>query len=121
MAQFMTCAVLSSVAALFFDEAPFAGMGEAVGPLLYGGLVSVGIAYTLQVVGQRHALATHASLIMATESVFGALGGALLLGENMGLRGYLGAALMITGIVVSQIGLPAAPLTTLSDASEAPT
>ncbi len=87
-------------------------------PLLYGGLVSVGIAYTLQVVGQRHALATHASLIMATESVFGALGGALLLGENMGLRGYIGAALMITGIVVSQIGLPSAPLAELTDATE---
>jgi drug/metabolite transporter (DMT)-like permease len=101
-----------------FDATPFTGMGEALVPLLYGGLVSVGIAYTLQVVGQRHALATHASLIMATESVFGALGGALLLGENMGLRGYIGAALMITGIVVSQIGLPSAPLAELTDATE---
>lgn len=118
LAQFVTCAVLSSVGALLFDAAPFTGMGEAVVPLLYGGLVSVGIAYTLQVVGQRHALATHASLIMATESVFGALGGALLLGENMGLRGYLGAALMIAGIVVSQIGLPSAPLAELTDATE---
>ncbi len=118
LAQFVTCAVLSSIGALLFDAAPFTGMSEAVVPLLYGGLVSVGIAYTLQVVGQRHALATHASLIMATESVFGALGGALLLGENMGLRGYLGAGLMIAGIVISQIGLPAAPLAELSDATE---
>lgn len=118
LAQFVTCAVLSSIGALLFDAAPFTGMTEAVVPLLYGGLVSVGIAYTLQVVGQRHALATHASLIMATESVFGALGGALLLGENMGLRGYLGAGLMIAGIVISQIGLPAAPLAELSDATE---
>jgi drug/metabolite transporter (DMT)-like permease len=118
MAQFVTCAVLSGVGALLFDAAPFTGMGEAVVPLLYGGLVSVGIAYTLQVVGQRHALATHASLIMATESVFGALGGALLLHEFMGLRGYLGAALMIAGILISQIGLPSAPLATLADATE---
>ncbi len=118
LAQFVTCAVLSSIGALLFDAAPFTGMSEAVVPLLYGGLVSVGIAYTLQVVGQRHALATHASLIMATESVFGALGGALLLGENMGLRGYLGAGLMIAGIVISQIGLPAAPLAELTDATE---
>jgi drug/metabolite transporter (DMT)-like permease len=121
LAQFVTCAVLSSLGALVFDTAPFTGMGEALVPLLYGGLVSVGIAYTLQVVGQRHALATHASLIMATESVFGALGGALLLGENMGLRGYVGAALMITGIVVSQIGLPSAPLAALTDTTEPPT
>jgi len=118
LAQFVTCAVLSSLGALVFDPAPFTGMGEALIPLLYGGLVSVGIAYTLQVVGQRHALATHASLIMATESVFGALGGALLLGENMGLRGYIGAALMIAGIVVSQVGLPSAPLAALTDTTE---
>ncbi|MGV8909793.1 MAG: DMT family transporter [Propionicimonas sp.] len=116
--QFLTCAVLSSLAALVLDPAPFIGLGEAALPLLYGGLVSVGIAYTLQVVGQRHALATHAALIMAAESVFGALGGALLLGESMGVAGYIGAALMVTGIVVSQLGLPAVPLDTLADASE---
>lgn len=117
-AQFLTCAVLSSGLAWLFEPAPFTGLGEAAVPLLYGGLVSVGIAYTLQVVGQRHALATHAALIMAAESVFGALGGALLLGENMGVRGYVGAALMIIGIVVSQLGLPKAPLDELSDAAE---
>lgn len=116
--QFVTCAVLTTAAAPFLDPAPFTGLDRAVLPLLYGGLVSVAIAYTLQVVGQRHALATHAALIMAAESVFGAIGGALLLGENMGARGYLGAALMITGIVVSQLGLPSAPLDELSDASE---
>nr|WP_300143914.1 DMT family transporter [Propionicimonas sp.] len=120
VAQFITCAVLSGLAALVFERAAFAGIGDAAVPLLYGGLVSVGIAYTLQVVGQRHALATHASLIMATESVFGALGGALLLSESMGLRGYLGAALMVTGIVVSQLGLPPAPLGDLSDTAEPP-
>jgi drug/metabolite transporter (DMT)-like permease len=119
-AQFATCAVLSTVAALVFEPAPFAGLGEVALPLLYGGLVSVGVAYTLQVVGQRHALATHASLIMATESVFGAIGGALLLHEFMGLRGYVGAALMIAGIVVSQFGLPSAPLDSLEDTAEPP-
>lgn len=118
VAQFATCAVLSTVAALVFEQAPFTGLGEAAVPLLYGGLVSVAIAFTLQVVGQRHALATHASLIMATESVFGAIGGALLLNESMGVRGYVGAALMIAGIVISQFGLPAAPLDSLSDTAE---
>ncbi len=104
--QFITCTVLSSVSALVFDPAPFAGLDQAVVPLLYGGLLSVGIAFTLQVVGQRDALATHAALIMAMESVFGALGGALILGESMGLRGYVGAVLMITGVVVAQLGVP---------------
>ncbi len=117
-AQFLTCAVLSSLAALAFEPAAFSGLDLAVVPLLYGGLVSVGIAYTLQVVGQRHALATHAALIMATESLFGAFGGAVLLHEFMGPREYVGATLMIVGIVVSQLGLPAAPLQTLSDEAE---
>jgi drug/metabolite transporter (DMT)-like permease len=102
--QFITCSLLSAVGALVLDPHPFAGLDQAVGPILYGGLLSVGVAFTLQVVGQRDALATHASLIMAMESVFGALGGALILGESMGLRGYLGAALMITGVIVSQLG-----------------
>mgnify|MGYP002375346475 FL=1 len=115
LVQFLTCAVVSSVVALLAESAPFGGLVEAAIPLLYGGLVSVGIAYTLQVVGQRHALATHASLIMATESVFGALGGALLLSEFMGLRGYAGAALMVSGIVISQLGLVRASVTAPPD------
>lgn len=102
--QFVTCAVLSAAGALAFEPRPFVGLDQAVAPVLYGGILSVGIAFTLQVVGQRDALATHAALIMAMESVFGALGGALLLGEDMGVRGYVGAALMVTGIVVSQLG-----------------
>lgn len=102
--QFFTCAVLSSLGALVIDPAPFAGIDQAVGPILYGGILSVGVAFTLQVVGQRDALATHAALIMAMESVFGAIGGALILGESMGVRGYVGAALMVTGMVVAQLG-----------------
>jgi len=102
--QFVTCSLLSALGAPLFDPAPFAGLDAAAVPILYGGILSVGIAFTLQVVGQRDALATHASLIMAMESVFGAIGGALILGESMGLRGYLGAALMVTGVIVSQLG-----------------
>lgn len=106
--QFLTCSVLSAPAAFVVEPHPFGGIDQALVPILYGGLLSVGIAFTLQVVGQRDALATHASLIMAMESVFGALGGALILGESMGLRGYLGAALMVAGVVISQLGAASA-------------
>jgi drug/metabolite transporter (DMT)-like permease len=102
--QFASCALVSAVAAFFTDEVPFGGIDLAIIPLLYGGVMSVGIAYTLQVVGQRDALPAHAALIMALEAVFGALGGAVILGENMGFRGYSGAALMVVGIVISQLG-----------------
>lgn len=103
--QFIVCSVLSGLGALFIDPAPFIGIDEAIIPILYGGVLSVGIAFTLQVVGQRDALATHASLIMAMESVFGAIGGAVLLNESLGLRGFIGAVLMVGGIVISQWGL----------------
>ncbi len=102
ISQFAWCAAISAIAAVALDARPFAGLGEGLVPLLYGGLMSVGIAYTLQVVAQRDALASHAALIMSAESVFGALGGALLLGENMGVRGYFGAALMAAGIALTQ-------------------
>ncbi|MDQ7993159.1 MAG: DMT family transporter [Propionicimonas sp.] len=103
IAQFAWCAVVSLPAALLLDAAPFTGLVDGLVPLLYGGLISVAIAYTLQVVAQRDALASHAALIMSGEALFGAIGGALLLGENMGVRGYLGAALMAAGIVVAQL------------------
>lgn len=102
VAQFAWCAAISAVAALLLDPRPFTGIDQGLIPLLYGGVISVGIAYTLQVIAQRDALASHAALIMSTESVFGALGGALLLGENLGPRGYLGAALMAAGVVLTQ-------------------
>ena len=116
--QFVTCAVVSAIGALLFEPAPFSGVDQAMLPILYGGVLSVGVAFTLQVVGQRDALATHAALIMAMESVFGAIGGALILGENMGLRGYVGAALMVTGIVVSQSGVATAGRRSRADAPE---
>jgi drug/metabolite transporter (DMT)-like permease len=97
-------AMVSLVTAVATDPAPFAGVSAALVPILYGGLLSVGVAYTLQVVAQRHAHPSTAALIMSTEAVFGALGGWLLLGEDLGARGYAGAALMMGGIVLSQLG-----------------
>lgn len=105
--QFGTCALLNLVGAGLVEDAPYAGIDRALVPILYGGLVSVGIAYTLQVIGQRDALPSHAALIMSLESVFGLLGGALLLAESMTPRGYAGCALMLAGILLSQIGTPA--------------
>ncbi|MCL1838651.1 MAG: DMT family transporter [Propionibacteriaceae bacterium] len=102
--QFIGCALVSAVLAFIFDAAPFQHLELAIIPLAYGGICSVGIAYTLQVLGQRDALPSHAALIMSTEAIFGGIAGALLLGENMGLRGYSGASLMIAGIVISQLG-----------------
>jgi drug/metabolite transporter (DMT)-like permease len=103
-AQFAACALLSGGVAIVVEERPFTGLGPAVWAVLYGGLFAVGVAYTLQVVAQRHAKASHAALLLSLEAVFGALGGWLLLGETMSVRMLLGCALVMAGIVVSLRG-----------------
>ena len=104
--QFVTCSVLSLAIAPLAEDRPYAGIGAALVPILYGGLMSVGVAYTLQGFGQRDAIPSHAALLMSLESVFGVLGGMLLLGESMTPRGYAGCALMLAGILLSQLRPP---------------
>lgn len=101
--QFVTCAVFSTVVALITEDISTVGLGQALVPILYGGLGSVGIAYTLQVVAQKNAKPSHAAIILSMESVFAAIGGAILLSENLGGRGYLGCALMFAGMIVTQV------------------
>ena len=75
---------------------------DALIPILYGGLGSVGIAYTLQVVAQRDAPPAHATIILCFEGCFAALGGALLLSEKIGRWTLIGFVLMLTGMLVTQ-------------------
>lgn len=107
VAQFVVAAVLATLAAPLLEPHPFAGMENAVGAIAFAGLVSTGVGYTLQVVGMRHARASIAAMIMSLEAVFGALGGALFLGERLSVRGLIGAALMLAGILVAQLPSPA--------------
>jgi drug/metabolite transporter (DMT)-like permease len=101
--QFSTCGALSLAAACGFEKISLTGVYHALVPLLYGGICSVGVAYTLQVLGQRYAKPAHAALILSLESVFAGLGGFLILHEDLGLRGYLGCVLMLTGMLFSQL------------------
>lgn len=101
--QFATCSVLSMGFALVFENISLIGLGQALVPILYGGIASVGIAYTLQVVGQKHAKPSTAAIILSMESVFASIGGLILLKENMGVKGYVGCMLMFTGMLLSQL------------------
>ena len=101
--QFMTCALLSLLVAAFTETITLAGIKGALSPILYGGIGSVGIAYTLQIVGQKRAEPTQASLILSLETVFAALGGYFLLQEFLSSWELLGCVLMMFGIVVAQI------------------
>ena len=72
-------------------------------PILYGGLLSVGIAYTLQVIAQRDAHPPHAAILLSLEAVFAASGGWLILGEIISARGLSGCGLMLSGMLLSQL------------------
>lgn len=119
LVQFITCSALSLIVAAIFEKITISGIYQAGIPILYGGIGSVGIAYTLQAVGQKHAKPSHAAIIMSMESVFASIGGFLILNERLGLRGGIGCALMFTGMLLSQAGNFVSPKTNESEALEA--
>jgi drug/metabolite transporter (DMT)-like permease len=95
--------VLSLASAFFFETNTFEGVRMAIWPILYGGLLSVGIAYTLQIVGQKKAPPTHAAIIMSLEAVFAVIGGMIVLSETMSGRQWLGCSFMLCGMVLAQL------------------
>lgn len=101
-AEFMACGLLSLAVAFAFEDVTWAGMEGAALPLLYGGVVSVGVAYTLQVVVQKKADASHGALLMSLEAVFALIGGVMFLDESLSARATVGCALMLAGMLVSQ-------------------
>ena len=104
--QFATAAVVSAVVAFLFEAPAWAGVVAAAMPILYCGVVSGGIGYTLQIVAQKFTDPTVASLLMSLESVFAVIAGSLLLGEQMSFRELLGCAVMFVAIILVQIPLP---------------
>jgi len=101
--QFIACSLLSLLTAILFEEITWDGIRAAAIPILYGGLVSVGVAYTLQVVAQRDARPAHAAILLSMECPFAAVAGWLILSEILGLRGLAGSGLMLAGMLVSQL------------------
>jgi drug/metabolite transporter (DMT)-like permease len=101
--QFAACSALSLLTASFTEAIRISGLLQAAVPIVYGGAFSVGVAYTLQVVAQRHAHPPHAAILLSLEAVFAALGGWLLLDERLSPRGLLGCGLMLAGMLLSQL------------------
>lgn len=100
--QYLVCSVLSIIVALAVETITLEGIIQATIPILYGGILSVGIAYTLQVIAQKKAPPAHAAIILSLEAVFAAFGGWLVLNEQLGNREILGCGLMLLGILVAQ-------------------
>ncbi len=103
--QFLVCALLSAVAMAIFEKPTWAGLRAACLPILYAGVMSSGVGYTLQIISQKHVNPTLASLVMSLESVFSALAGWALLGQSLSGRELFGCALMFTAIILAQLPL----------------
>lgn len=101
--QFGLTGILSLVISFFTETYGFENIYAAAIPLLYGGLMSVGLAFTLQLIAQKKANPTHAAIILSTESVFAAIGGWLILNEELTSIETMGAALMLAGVIFSQL------------------
>ena len=101
--QFFVCGVLSAVGMLFTETPDISNIQAAWLPLLYAGLLSCGIGYTLQIVGQKGINPVIASLIMSLESVISALAGWVILGQVLSPKEILGCVLMFVAIIITQI------------------
>ena len=101
--QISTTALLSWIGSLCEGSIDWAGAMQSWFPIVYAGIGSAGVAYTLQVVGQQLVPPSRAAVIMSLESFFSAVGGALLLGEVMTTRAYIGCALIFIGTVLAQV------------------
>jgi drug/metabolite transporter (DMT)-like permease len=101
--QFLVCGVACLLWGALTETITLAGIVRAAGPILYTGVISVGIAYTGQVVGQRYAAAADAAIILSSETLFAALFGYLLMGDRMNAVGIAGCLLIFLCIVAVQL------------------
>ncbi len=103
LVQYVICATLNFIVAFSVEEVALQPIVAASGPILYCGIISVGIAYTLQIVAQKHVEPSRAAIIMSLEAVFALYGGWLMLGENLTQRELSGCTLMFAGMLLSQL------------------
>ncbi len=100
--QFGVTSVLSLIIAVFYEHPDMESIRGAAVPVLYGGIMSVGVAYTLQVIAQKRSHPAHAAILLSMEGAFAALGGWLILGELMNMREIAGCLLMLAGVLAAQ-------------------
>lgn len=101
--QFIVAGMLALLVAIITETITWQMLVDTALPLAYAGLMSTGIAYTLQVVAQQYAHSSHAAIILSSEGVFAVVGGWLLLDERLPMQGLMGCALMLAGMLLSQL------------------
>ncbi len=107
--QYLVAGLLSLAVALAQESITLAGLQQAAGAIAWGGVLSIGVAYTLQAIAQRDAVASHAAVIYSSEGLFSALGGWIMLNEQIGLRGWGGALLLLAAMLLAQWRFQPAP------------
>lgn len=100
--QYLFCGFMSMGTAFAIEDVRLGGIFEAWIPIFYGGVFSVGVAYTLQVYAQKKVHPAHAAIILSLEGVFAVIGGWLILSETLSMKGVMGCVLMLGGMIVSQ-------------------
>jgi len=106
MMQFLVTAILSGIGMLCGELPTWENIVGAIIPLLYAGVLSSGIAYTFQIIGQKHLAPTVASLLMSLESVFATLAGWVVLKEVLSTKELIGCGLVFAAIILTQIPIP---------------
>lgn len=102
-AQFIVVTIVSSVCMLLFEKPELSQISQCMGSLIYVGVFSSGVAYTLQIIAQKDANPTVVSLLLSLESVFATIAGAIILSDKMSPREYIGCALMFLAVIFAQL------------------
>ena len=101
--QFLTCGILSGIPALFLEHPELSSILAAWQPILYAGVMSCGVAYTLQIIGQKNMNPTVASLILSLESCISVLAGWIILRQQLSTKEILGCVIMFAAIILAQL------------------
>ena len=104
--QMMVCGIIGVIVSLFCEEWSWQTISASTGAILYTGVLSSGVGYTCQLVGQRGTSPTVSTIILSTEAVFGALAGVIFNGEQLSSRAVIGCVMMFAGILLAQIEFP---------------
>jgi len=102
--QFSLTGVLGLGLALIFETLSWSTLQPTLPAILYAGIVSGSLAYTLQIIAQKHTPAAEAALVLSLESVFAAITGAILLGERLSLTAMAGCGFILLGVIIVELG-----------------
>ena len=104
--QFLFAGIISTICMFIFEDVDFAAILSCAMPLLYVGIFSCGVGYTLQILAQKDSNPTVVTILLSLESVFAVIAGAIILKQQMTVREYIGCAIMFAAVILAQIQFP---------------